>query len=103
MKSNPRPGVSATNRAFDQLVPDELRHLSRTHCTPIERFASPRPPTGMCILDGGVGRMCVVGALSSGICLSGWTRLAPTREGPRERAALVKVDRWIDDNDEVMP
>jgi len=64
-------GLSTSDRAFDELVPSELRHLSPTHWTPVEvaiRAASLLAPTeDLRILDigAGVGKLCAIGALSS--------------------------------------
>ena len=61
----------STDRAFDALVPSELRHLSRVHWTPIDvaiRVATLLAPTRTTrILDigAGVGKLCLVGAMSS--------------------------------------
>jgi SAM-dependent methyltransferase len=66
-----RPGRSITDRAFDQLIPSELRHLSARHWTPVDvaiRATSLLCPTqGARILDvgSGAGKLCAVGALSS--------------------------------------
>lgn len=56
--------------AFDELVPSELRHLSRVHWTPVAIAA--RAVTLLCpwremrVLDvgSGIGKFCAVGALS---------------------------------------
>lgn len=64
-------GMSTTDRAFDRLVPKELRYLSKVHWTPIEvaiRASSLLRPTKRTrILDvgSGIGKLCVVGAVSS--------------------------------------
>lgn len=66
-----RVDMSSTDRAFDELVPAELRHLSQTHWTPVEvgiRAASllaPSPNTRVLDVGSGVGKLCAVGALSS--------------------------------------
>jgi precorrin-6B methylase 2 len=63
--------MSASDRAFDELAPVELRHLSQAHWTPIDvaiQVAKLLSPTrDMRILDigAGVGKVCTVGALSS--------------------------------------
>lgn len=59
------------DRAFDALIPTELRHLSQVHWTPVEvavRVAALLDPTRTTkILDvgSGVGKLCAVGALST--------------------------------------
>jgi hypothetical protein len=63
--------ATATDRTFDRLVREDLRHLSRTHWTPIEvairatALLSPTP--GLRVLDvgAGVGKLCMVGALAT--------------------------------------
>lgn len=62
---------SAADRAFDDLVPDELRHLSEMHWTPIEvgvrmaRLLSLREGERVLDIGAGIGKLCSVGALSS--------------------------------------
>lgn len=74
MKLKPRRhrvGMSTTDRAFDGLIPQELRHLSPRHWTPIE--VAIRATTLLCATPGarildvgsGVGKLCAVGALSA--------------------------------------
>jgi len=72
-KRKPRPqrvGMSSTDLAFDELLPQELRHLSPTHWTPVEvaiRAASllaPNPGTRVLDVGSGAGKLCAVGALS---------------------------------------
>lgn len=66
-----RVGMSTTDRAFDELAPPELRHLSQVHWTPIDvaiRAASLLTLASHSrVLDvgSGVGKLCAVGALSS--------------------------------------
>jgi SAM-dependent methyltransferase len=63
-------GVSSIDRAFNELVPPELRHLSLVHWTPVDIAA--RAVTLLCpwrntrVLDvgAGVGKLCTIGALS---------------------------------------
>ena len=58
------------DRQFDRLFPDELRHLSSTHWTPVS--AAVRAASLLCatkntrVLDvgAGVGKVCAIGALS---------------------------------------
>jgi hypothetical protein len=58
------------DRAFDDLVQPELRHLSKVHWTPVDvavRAAAllcPRPDTRVLDIGAGVGKLCMVGALS---------------------------------------
>lgn len=60
-----------TDRAFDDLVPDELRHLSDVHWTPINvairvaKLVSLHPWQRLLDVGAGIGKLCVVGALSS--------------------------------------
>jgi hypothetical protein len=60
-----------TDRAFDSLLPEHLRRLSDRHWTPVEvaiRATSLLcPASGTRVLDvgSGVGKLCVVGAMSA--------------------------------------
>jgi 2-polyprenyl-3-methyl-5-hydroxy-6-metoxy-1,4-benzoquinol methylase len=87
-------GLSTSDRAFDELVPSEVRHLSPTHWTPVEiaiRAASLLAPTeDLRILDigAGVGKLCAIGARSSSAI---WVGIELGRAGragrePRGRA-----------------
>ena len=66
-----RRATSTTDRAFDRLLPEALRRLSYMHWTPIEVAIRATtllcPSSGMRILDvgSGVGKLCMVGAMSS--------------------------------------
>ncbi len=59
------------DRAIDGLVPRELRHLSRTHWTPVDIAARvvtllcPTRDTRVLDVGAGVGKLCAVGALST--------------------------------------
>jgi SAM-dependent methyltransferase len=63
--------MAASDRAFDELAPPELRHLSESHWTPIDvaiQVATLLAPTRNArVLDigSGIGKVCSVGALSS--------------------------------------
>jgi hypothetical protein len=63
--------MSTTDRAFDELVPDDLRHLSQIHWTPVEvairatALLSPGPHMRILDVGSGVGKLCAIGALSS--------------------------------------
>jgi hypothetical protein len=65
-------GTSRTDRAFDRLLPDELRRMSPMHWTPanvaVRVAALLAPGAGSRILDvgAGVGKLCSIGALSAG-------------------------------------
>ena len=60
-----------TDRAFDALVPAELRHLSRVHWTPIDvairvaKLLDPTPSMRVLDIGSGVGKCCLVGAMCS--------------------------------------
>jgi hypothetical protein len=62
--------ASSIDRVFDDLVLPELRHLSQVHWTPIDiaiRAAAlmcPRPETRVLDIGAGIGKLCLVGALS---------------------------------------
>ena len=79
------------DRAFDELVPPELRHLSQTHWTPVDiavRAAGllcPRPETRVLDVGAGIGKLCTVGALSE---IGIWC-------GVEQHASLVRVAERI--------
>jgi len=64
-------GDLSTDRAFDALLPVELRHLSRVHWTPIDvairvaTLLAPKPGSRILDVGAGVGKLCLVGAMSS--------------------------------------
>lgn len=64
-------GDLSDDRAFDALLPDELRHLSRVHWTPIDvairvvALLAPQRTTKILDVGAGVGKLCLVGAMSS--------------------------------------
>jgi hypothetical protein len=64
-------GDLSTDRAFDALLPVELRHLSRVHWTPIDvairvaTLLAPKRDTRILDIGAGVGKLCLVGAMSS--------------------------------------
>lgn len=66
-----RIGMSTTDRAFDALVPPDLRHLSQAHWTPVDvairatALLSPTRHTRVLDVGAGVGKLCAVGAVSS--------------------------------------
>lgn len=65
-----RSGGASLDRQFDRLLPDDLRHLSSAHWTPVR--AAVRAASLLCtgkrtrVLDvgAGVGKVCAIGALS---------------------------------------
>ena len=84
-------GLSPTDRAFDRLVPKELRYLSKVHWTPIDvairatTLIRPTKRTRVLDVGSGIGKLCVVGAVSSeGM----WC-------GVEQHAALVDVSRKL--------
>jgi hypothetical protein len=88
---------SATDRSFDRLLPDELRHLSQTHWTPVEvaiRVTALLAPTSrMRILDvgSGIGKLCVVGAMASPATWCGVECHRPFVEAARRLAATLNI------------
>jgi hypothetical protein len=63
--------VNLDDAAFDDLVPEELRHLSAAHWTPVAvavraaALLAPGRDTRVLDVGAGVGKLCAVGALSS--------------------------------------
>lgn len=79
--------ASSIDRAFDDLVQPELRHLSQLHWTPADiavRAAAllcPRPDTLVLDVGAGIGKLCMIGALSE---LGVWC-------GVEQHASLVRA------------
>jgi SAM-dependent methyltransferase len=71
-KRRHRVGTTTTDSAFDELVPEDLRHLSQAPWTPVDvviratSLLSPGPHTRILDVGSGVGKVCAVGAVSSG-------------------------------------
>jgi hypothetical protein len=71
---------------FDRLIPDELRHLSSMHWTPVRVAARAAtllcttPQTRVLDIGSGIGKLCTIGALSA----------AGTWVGVEQHAPLVK-------------
>jgi hypothetical protein len=63
--------MATADQEFDELIPAELRHLSRTQWTPVEvairaaTLLSPAPAMRILDVGSGVGKLCTVGALSA--------------------------------------
>ena len=85
------------DQEFDRLVPDELRHLSSMHWTPVRVAA--RAAALLCATRGtrvldigsGIGKLCSIGALSA---LGTWTGVeqhAPLVASAMELASLLGV------------
>ena len=70
-RRTPSVATSPVDRAFDRLIPDNLRHLSVAHWTPVSvavRAASllcPTRHTRVLDVGAGVGKVCAIGALSN--------------------------------------
>ena len=66
-----RREAASLDRQFDRLIPDELRHLSTNHWTPVQvavRVAAllcPSTRTRVLDVGAGIGKVCSIGALST--------------------------------------
>lgn len=86
-----RLGNARIDRAIDDLVPTELRHLSKTHWTPIDvavravSLLCPTKDTRILDVGAGIGKVCAVGALSA---LGMWC-------GVEQHASLVAAARRL--------
>jgi hypothetical protein len=71
IEHKPRRRLAVADREFDELIPAHLRHLSRVHWTPLEiavraaTLLSPEPHMKILDVGSGIGKLCIVGALSS--------------------------------------
>lgn len=104
-----RDKSASIDRAFDRLIPDDLRHLSPTHWSPVQvaiRAATLLCPTRSSqILDvgAGVGKVCAIGALSTWGVWHGVEQHAPLVEtatrlartlGVSNRTSFVRADAF---------
>lgn len=82
-----RVTASPVDRAFDRLLPDNVRHLSMAHWTPVKvavratSLLCPTRHTRVLDIGAGVGKVCTIGALSN---LGTWV-------GVEQHAALVST------------
>jgi SAM-dependent methyltransferase len=92
-----RLGMSATDRAFDRLLPDDLRRLSDSHWTPVDiairatSLLCPASETRILDVGSGVGKLCVVGAMSSEGLWCGVEQHAALVHTARELAGVLDV------------
>lgn len=88
---------SETDRAFDRLLPEHLRRLSHKHWTPVDvaiRATSLLcPASGTRILDvgSGVGKLCVIGAMSASGLWCGVEQYEPMVHAARMLASTLGV------------
>jgi len=86
-----------TDEAFDRLIPEDLRHLSNAHWTPLSvavRAASLLCPSGdarVLDLGCGIGKLCTVGALSRAGMWCGVEQHGSLVDGARELAHRLGV------------
>lgn len=92
-----RRAPSETDQAFDRLLPEHLRQLSHKYWTPVDvaiRATSLLcPASGTRILDvgSGVGKLCVVGAMSSSGLWCGVEQHEPLVHAARMLASTLGV------------
>ncbi len=92
-----RHNPSDTDRAFDRLLPEHLRQLSHKHWTPVDiairATALLSPASGTRILDvgSGVGKLCVVGAMSASGLWCGVEQHEPLVHAARMLASTLGV------------
>lgn len=72
-----------SDAAFDGVLPKEFRHLSAVHWTPYSvalraaEWLAPEPTTRVLDVGSGVGKLCVIGAMSTGAEWHGVERHRP--------------------------
>jgi hypothetical protein len=91
-------GAARMDRALDGLVPQELRHLSRVHWTPVDIAARvvtlicPTRDTRVLDIGAGVGKVCAVGALSAFGMWSGVEQHASLVAAARRLAKTLDIE-----------
>lgn len=89
--------MSETDQAFDRLLPEHLRHLSLRHWTPVgvairaTALLSPTSSTRILDVGSGVGKLCIVGAMSAGGLWYGVERHEPMVHAARMLASTLGV------------
>jgi len=88
---------SETDQAFDRLLPDHLRVLSHKYWTPVDvairatSLLSPTSATRILDVGSGVGKLCVVGAMSSSGMWYGVEQHEPLVHAARMLASTLGV------------
>lgn len=89
---------SATDRAFDTLVPTDLQHLSETHWTPthvairVVKALSPRRGDRILDVGSGIGKLCSIAALCSPAEWVGIEEYEPLVTSARRLARELRVE-----------
>jgi hypothetical protein len=89
---------TVADREFDELIAPELRHMSRVHWTPLEiavRAATllcPAPHMKVLDVGSGIGKLCIVGALSSSAKWCGVERIEALVNGARSLSRRLGAD-----------
>jgi SAM-dependent methyltransferase len=85
------------DKAFDNLLPQELRHLSPTHWTPVDvairvtTLLCPTSSTRVLDIGAGIGKLCVIGALSTSSVWCGVEQHAPLVDAANRLARALGV------------
>lgn len=93
--------VSATDHAFDELVPQSLRHLSRAHWTPVAvalraaALLSPSPRMNVLDVGAGIGKLCSIGALYGHATWCGIEQHAHLVEAANRLSRALGVSRRV--------
>jgi SAM-dependent methyltransferase len=92
-------GHVPADRELDRLYPEAVRKLSRTHWTPAHAavraaaWLAPHPGARVLDVGSGVGKLCIVGALTTAGEFTGIERHAPLVEVAAEVARVYAVPR----------
>lgn len=99
IEQKPRRRLAVADRDFDQLIPAHLRHLSSVHWTPLElavraaTLLSPAPHMKILDVGSGIGKLCIVGALSSAGMWCGIEHVEPLVAESRALALRFGADK----------
>jgi SAM-dependent methyltransferase len=94
-----RLGTSVTDSMFDDLYPWKLRSMSRVHWTPVRvavrcaQLLAPRPGCRVLDVGSGVGKLCIIGALTTRGAFTGIEQYPQLVECARDVASLLGASK----------